>query len=64
MQEKKNSQNSFRSSDKGISKYCNKLSLLRREYLSAAVNGLLNNPKILNITKRDVFNLSCLHRDQ
>ena len=42
----------------------NKLSLLKREYLSTAVNVLRNSPKILHITKRDFFQLNCLHSDQ
>ena len=41
-----------------------KLFLLSREYLSSAVNLLTNSPKILYITKRDFFQLSCLHSDQ
>ena len=41
-----------------------KLSLLRRQYLLSAVNGLTNSPKILNITQRDFFNRNYLHRDQ
>ena len=43
---------------------CYKLCLLRREYLSSAVNRLTNSPTILDITQRDFFNLNCLHRDQ
>ena len=41
-----------------------KLSLLRREYLSSAVNMLTNIPKILHMTKRDFFQLNCFHSDQ
>ena len=40
-----------------------KLSLLRREYWSSAVNVLRNSLKIFHITKRDFFQLSCLHSD-
>ena len=50
--------------DKCIWKCCNKLPLLRREYLSSAVNRLTNSPKILHITQRDFFNLNCFHSDQ
>ena len=35
-----------------------KLSLIRREYLSLAVNGLTNSPKTLHRTQRDFFQLS------
>ena len=45
-----------------ISRCCNNFSLLRREYLSSAVNGLRNSPKIFDITQKDFFNLNCLHR--
>ena len=38
--------------------------LLRRKYLSSAVNALKNCPKILHITKRHVFRLNSLHSDQ
>ena len=50
--------------DDYISIGCVKLSLLRREYFWAAVNMLKNSPKILPITKRDFFELNCLHSDQ
>ena len=42
---------------KWIWKCCNKLPLLRREYLLLVVNWLSNSPKILNMTQRDFFNL-------
>ena len=42
----------------------NKLFLGRRKYLSSAVTVLTNNPKTLNITKRDFFQLNCFHSDQ
>ena len=61
---KKNSENIFHFSDNFIWKSCHKLPLLRREYLSMAVNGLTNSPHILHITRRHFFNLNCLHRDQ
>ena len=57
-------ENIFRFWDNCIWKCCNKLSLLRREYLLLAVNGLTNRPKILHITDRDFTNLNCFHRDQ
>ena len=44
--------------------WCNKLSLLRRDYLSLEVNVLTNSPKIFHLTKRDFFQLNCLHSDQ
>ena len=43
---------------------CNKLSLLRREYLSSAVSVLGKSPNILHITERDFLQLNCLHSDQ
>ena len=43
---------------------CVQLSLLRREYLWPADNVLKNSPKIFPITKKDFFELNCLHRDQ
>ena len=61
---KKSSENIFRSLHNSIWKCCNKLPLLRREYLSSAVNGLTNSPKILHITQRDFFNLNYIQRDQ
>ena len=60
----KNSENIFRFLDNCIQKCCKKLPLLRGEYLSSAVNGLNNSSKILNIAKRDFFNLNILHSDQ
>ena len=36
----------------------------RKEYLSSAVNGLTNSPKILHIIKREFFQLNFLQRDQ
>ena len=41
-----------------------KLSLLRREYLSSAVNVLSKIPDILDITKRDFFQVNCLHSNK
>ena len=41
-----------------------KLSVLRREYLSLAVNLLTMILKTLYITKRDFLQLNCLHREK
>ena len=41
-----------------------KLSLLRREYLSSAVNVLTNSYKALHLTKTDFFRLNYLPNDQ
>ena len=43
---------------------CVKLSLLRREYLSSAVNVLTNSYKALHLTKTDFFRLNYLPNDQ
>ena len=43
---------------------CVKLSLLRREYLSSAVNVLTNSYKPLHLTKTDFFRLNYLPNDQ
>ena len=50
--------------DNCIWKCCNKLPLLRREYLSSAVNELTNSPNMLHITQGDFFNLNCFQREQ
>ena len=42
---------------------CFKLFLLRREYLSSAVNVLANSYKVLDITKRDISQLIYLQND-
>ena len=42
---------------------CVKLSLLRREYWSSAVNVLTNTYKALLLTKTDFFRLNYLHND-
>ena len=49
--------------DNSIWKCCYKLSLIRREYLLLALNGLTNSPKILHITQRNYFNLNFIHSD-
>ena len=61
---KKNSENIFPFWDNWIWKYSYKVSLLRRKYLSSAVNGLTNSHKIFHIIKRHFFQLNCLYRDQ
>ena len=43
---------------------CVELSLLRREYLSSAVNVLTNSYRVLCLTKRDFFRLNYLPNDQ
>ena len=43
---------------------CVKLSPLRRDYMSSAVNVWTKSPNILRITKRDFFEMNCLHSDQ
>ena len=60
----KNSENTFPFLDNCILKCCIKFPLLRRQYLSSAVNGLTNSPKILYITQRDFLNLNILRIDQ
>ena len=42
---------------------CVKLSLLRREYWSSAVNVLTNTYKALHLTKTDFFRLNYLQSD-
>ena len=42
---------------------CVKLSLLRREYWSSAVNVLTNTYKALHLTKTDLFRLNYLQSD-
>ena len=42
---------------------CVNLSLLRREYLSSAVNVLTNTYNALHLTKRDFFPLNYLQND-
>ena len=61
--QKKKIRKYFRFCDNCVRKCCYKLSLLRREYLSSALIGLTNSPKILNITQRDFLNLNIRHRD-
>ena len=49
--------------DNCIWRYCNKLSLLRREYLSSAGSLLRNSRNIFHITKTDFFWLNCCQND-
>ena len=60
---KKHSENIFCLWDNCIWKCCSKLSLLRREYVSSAVNGFTNSPRILHIPKSEFFQLNCVHMD-
>ena len=50
--------------DNGVRIGCVNLSLLRREYLSSAVNVLTNTYKALHLTKNDSFRLNYLQNDQ
>ena len=50
---KKKVENLFCLWESCIWKCCYKLSVLRREYMLSAVNGLTKNPKIFHITHRD-----------
>ena len=49
--------------DNGVRIGCVNLSLLRREYLSSAVNVLTNTYKALHLTKTDLFRLNYLQND-
>ena len=60
---KKNCGKDFFFWDNCISRCCNKLSLLRREYLSSAVNGLISSPKITHIAQREFFKRNWFDRD-
>ena len=50
--------------DNGVRIGSVKLSLLRREYLSSAVNVLTNSYKALRLTKTDFFRLNYVPNDQ
>ena len=43
---------------------CGKVQVLWSEYLELAVNALTNSAKILNLTKRDNFQLYVLQDDE
>ena len=60
---RKNWENDFRFQDNCVRSGCVKLSLLRTEYLSSAVNVLTNNYKVLRLTKTDFFRLNYLPND-
>ena len=47
-----------------IWKCSKKMPLLRRQYLSSALNGLTNSPKILHIIQRVFSNQNSFHMDQ
>ena len=49
--------------DNGVRIGCVKLSLLRREYLSSAVNVLTNTYKAFHVTKTDFLRLNFLQND-
>ena len=61
---KKKIRKSFLFGDNCVHIGCVKLSLLRREYLSSAVNVLTNSYKALRLTKTDFFRLNYLPNDQ
>ena len=61
---KNNTEKVFSFWDNCIWRCCDKLCLIRTEYLSSAVNMLTNSPKTFHITKRDFFQMNCLHNDQ
>ena len=60
----KNSEKTFRFWDNFFWIGCVKLSLLRGEYLSSAVNMLTNSHNMLHITKSDFFKLNIIRGDQ
>ena len=62
--QKKKIRKSFLFRDSCVQIGCVKLSLLRREYLSSAVNVLTNSYKALHLTKTDFFQLNYLPNDQ
>ena len=49
--------------DNGVRIGCVNLSLLRREYLSSAVNVLTNTYKALHLSKTDFFQVNYLQND-
>ena len=62
--QKKKIRKSFLFGDNCVRIACIILSLLRREYLSSAVNVLTNSYKALRLTKTDFFRLNYLPNDQ
>ena len=61
---RKNPEKAFSFWDNYVRNGCVKLSVLRREYLSSAVNVLTNSYKSLRLTKTDFFWLNYLPNDQ
>ena len=61
---RKNPEKAFYFWDNYVRNGCVKLSVLRREYLSSAVNVLTNSYKSLRLTKTDFFWLNYLPNDQ
>ena len=61
---KNNSETNFPFWDNCIWKCSLKSSLLRKEYLLSALNGLTNRPRIFHSTHRDFFNLNCHNRNK
>ena len=59
----KNAEKVFLFSDNGVGYCCRKFCILRREYLSSAVNVLTNSLNISNMTKADIMqpNLSQIY---
>ena len=59
----KNPEKVFCFKDDAVWTFCDKVCILRREYVYSAVNVLTNNPNILDLTKADFFqlNLSQIH---
>ena len=49
--------------DNGVCIGCVNLSLLRREYLSSAVNVLTNSYKAVHLSKTDFFQVNYLKND-
>ena len=60
----KNSEKAFCFWDNYVRNGCVKFSVLRREYLSSAVNVLTNSYKSLRLTKTDFFWLNYVPNDQ
>ena len=61
---RKNAEKAFCFWDNYVRNGCVKLSVLRREYLSSAVNVLTNSYKSLRLTKINFFELHYLPNDQ
>ena len=59
----KNPEKVFYFKDNGVWTCCVKVCILRPEYMYSAVNMLTNSPNILDLTKKDFFqlNLSLIH---